>query len=125
MLALNMPAGVSDRATLECNKLNYAKRPNTIGLGSPQWWERIEVSPSEIISAADTDIRDGVLAALERHGELSKDKIRVQVGKGKKAVSDVVEKMAMDGELEMREFRSAKLFSIADPTETEQTELKG
>ena len=115
LIVLERTKGVADRAKLVCDKLNSAKTPDTIPLGSPRFWERIEVDPS-LISVDDeeaTDIRQRVFDALTSHGELSKNKIRAAISKAKSATFNVVDAMELAGTIVMRKVGSAHLYSLA------------
>ena len=115
LITLSRPKGVADRATLTCDKLNSARTPNAIPLGSPRWWETIVVDPNviEIDDAEATEIRQRVMQALATHGELSKNKIRAAIQKSKAATFNVVDRMELGGEIIMHKQGSAHLYALA------------
>ena len=115
LLVLDRASGVKDRAKITCDKLNSAKTPTPISLGSPRWWEAITVDP-EVIDVEDveaTEIRKRVIEALTTHTSLSKNKIRAAVKKAKAATFNIVDRMELNGELVMTKEGSAHLYSIA------------
>ena len=115
LIVLERTKGVADRAKLVCDKLNSAKTPDTIPLGSPRFWERIEVDPTLIAIGDDeaSDIRERIVDALTTHGELSKNKIRAAISKAKAATFNVVDAMELDGAITMRKEGPAHLYSLA------------
>lgn len=113
LLVLDRPKGVADRARLTCDKLNAAKAPDAVALGSPRWWSKIDIDPIEIDSSANLDLRDRVVAALKEHGPMNRTQIRAAVQKGKTAVDETLARMELDKSLSMALEGNAKIYSLA------------
>ena len=112
LLTLSRPRGASDRAKLECDKLNSAQTPSPVALGSPRWWETIEVDPELIDDAVNLKLRETVLSAIRKHGPMNRTAIRAAVQKGKAAVDDILARMELDKTLAMEQDGNSKIYSI-------------
>ena len=115
MITLDRPKGISDRAVLKCDKLNSAATPNPVALASPRWWQAIEVDPAEIDDANTLEIRESIISTIREHGPLNRAQIRATLHKGKTAVDNTLEKMGLDGSLEMSRDGNAKVYRLANP----------
>ena len=115
LLVLSRPKGAADRAKLTCDKLNAAKAPAPVALGSPRWWQAIEVDPMLIDDAEAIELRESIVAALQAHGPLNRRQICATLHKGKGAVDDALAKMEMDRSLDMSRDGNAKIYSLGNP----------
>ena len=115
LLVLSRPKGVADRGKLVCDKLNAAQNPSPVALGSPRWWQTIDVDPMEIDDADTLEIRESIVDAIKEHGPLNRSKIRAALRKGKTAVDNTLAKMEMDGSLAMKRDGNAKIYSLGNP----------
>ena len=115
LLVLSRPKGAADRAKLTCDKLNAAKPPSPVALGSPRWWQAIEVDPMLIDDADAIELRESIIATIREHGQLNRRQIRSTLHKGKGAVDDALAKMELDRTLDMSRDGNAKIYSLAIP----------
>lgn len=112
LLVLSRPKGVADRAKILCDKLNSAQTPDPIALGSPRWWEKIEVDPLEIDDPANLELRERVVDAIKEHGPMNRTQIRATIQKGKTAVDEMLARLEMDKTLGMTQDGNAKFYSL-------------
>ena len=101
LLVLSRPKGVADRAKIMCDKLNAARTPDPIALGSPRWWHTIKVDPLEIDNAGNLELRESVVDALKEHGPMNRTQIRAAVQKGETAVDEILARMELNHSLAM------------------------
>ena len=111
----------NDRAKLEVDKLNYAKRPEPLSLGNWKWWEVATFEAPDWAASIDPELRQIILAILaEEHPErVSRRSIQSMAKRKKEAIGDTLEQLLFTGQISRVEGkRGAHMYGLPDAMET-------